>query len=74
LVHGSDADATIADRGGYPFDRAVPDVAGRKHAGHGGLQRERRSRFPAARSGGAGRNHVGTGEDEAVLVALDAFG
>jgi hypothetical protein len=37
LVYGSDADATIANRGGDPFDGAMPDVAGRKHAGHGGF-------------------------------------
>ena len=37
-MHGSDADAALADRRGDALHRAVPDVAGGEDAGHAGLE------------------------------------
>src|SRR5690242_20860047 len=68
VVDEADGGGALADGGGHPFYRAVPDVAGGEHAGGGGLQQEGRPLQGPVLTG------VGSGEDESPLVAPDRFG
>jgi hypothetical protein len=68
VVDEADGGGAVADGGGHAFYRAVPDVAGGEHAWGGGLQQEGRPVQGPVLTG------VGSGEDEAPLVALYRFG
>jgi hypothetical protein len=69
-VHERDGGRALSHRGGDPFDRSLPHIAGRERPGQAGLERQRRAAGAPAASAAA--KQVRPGEDEAPLVTRDA--
>ena len=60
LVRDAHGRRAVADRGGDPLDRAVPDVSGCEDARDGGLERERHTvKRPSGRMGAVPVDVVG---------------
>src|SRR5579871_4257344 len=70
-VHELNGDRTFAHTGGHAFDGTMPNVAHGKYARDAGFQKKWIAVEGPARGPLAGSHHVGTGEDESMLIALD---
>src|SRR5215813_10358871 len=70
-VYELNGDRSLADTGGDPFDRSVPDVAHGKNTGNTGFEQERITLESPAIRAFALPHQVRPREDKPAVVALD---
>src|SRR6202789_4223791 len=69
-----DGDRAFSDRRGYALDGAVADIAGNEDAGNTGFEQEWLARLLPLRRQLAIDAQVGSGEEEAFVIAVDGAG
>src|SRR5215468_9348711 len=72
LIGEADSDRALADRGGYSFDRAAADVAGREHSRQTGFEQVgiAAELFPGGRGAGLPAE-IRASDDESVAIEFD---